>query len=304
MSDNQRQCLDCSVDITMEHWNRRRCKPCAEVRNKSSDRQRARLRHLAIGPRLWPAVCKACNGDFLTPRRAQQYCSHKCSKSVRIDATCPVCSETFETYAARPARFCSVACKSWAERNGDGPAMTARSCGWCAQSIIGRNRRAIYCSDRCMRTAAQSRRAAKGAGNLARDRVLALHVFERDNWACHLCRGTIDPKVRKGPEMPSLDHLIPVSHPEYPGHVIHNLAAAHLRCNSLRSDTVTEQVRMLYVSLGRKYGAGELAAPAVGKARLVTHCPKQHPYDPPESYPGSRYCRECNRIRGRKLRGR
>lgn len=153
-----------------------------------------------------------------------------------------------------------------------------------------------------MRTSAQARRVGKGAGSLLRNRVLALHVFERDSWVCHLCEKAIDRQVRKGPEMPSLDHLIPVSHPDYPGHVIHNLAATHRRCNSLRSDRITEGVRALYASLAHRYGVGQLVAPAVGKARLVTHCPHGHAYDPTESYPGGRFCRECNRIRGRKLR--
>lgn len=31
--------------------------------------------------------------------------------------------------------------------------------------------------------------------------------------------------------MGSIDHLIPVAHPDYPGHVWENLAPAHLICN-------------------------------------------------------------------------
>lgn len=212
--------------------------------------------------------------------------------------TCAVCLTEFETYAANPAALCSAACRSWSARNGLAAApLAGRQCGWCAKPIVGRNRRSLYCTDRCTRTAAQARRHAKGAGNLTRHKVLALHVFDRDGWTCHLCGHPIDRDVREGPLMPSLDHLVPVSHPNYPGHVIWNLAASHLRCNYLRKAVITPGARSRFHELCRRYEVGELVAPPEGDATRVTHCKWGHAYDPDETYPGRRYCRQCNRER-------
>ncbi|WP_458089491.1 HNH endonuclease [Streptomyces malaysiensis] len=81
-------------------------------------------------------------------------------------------------------------------------------------------------------------------------------VFERDNWTCHLCGGGIDRTLRnKHPRMVSLDHVIPVSDLDYPGHVWENLAAAHLRCNTVKGGHATERDWNLY----RKLLAARLA---------------------------------------------
>ncbi|WP_190172906.1 HNH endonuclease [Streptomyces mirabilis] len=75
-------------------------------------------------------------------------------------------------------------------------------------------------------------------------------VFDRDAWTCHLCGGHIDRTLRnKNPQMVSLDHIIPVCDPDYPGHVWENLAAAHLRCNTVKGGTATPEDWNLYRKL-------------------------------------------------------
>lgn len=292
-----RRCLGCEGDISAAHPRRQRCVPCATARNAEMSRASNQRRHQAYGARRWPLTCAGCAKAFTSPSRKQKYCSHSCSKSIRTVKVCVVCSSEFKTYAANPARFCSTSCRGWAAFNGARAFVPPSGCAWCARPVVDRNRKAIYCSDRCMRTAAQGRRTAKGAGNAHRDRVLALHVFERDQWICHICMQLIDKAVRGGPLMPSLDHLIPIAHPEYPGHLTYNLAAAHLRCNSLRRDTIAEADRRLYEELARRYEVGEIVAPPVTERHRRTHCSQGHPFDPDESYLGGRYCRECNRSR-------
>lgn len=293
---DDRLCLDCDADISDFHPNRKRCLPCAEQRNARMGRAASRRRYRTEGARLWPLTCSHCGASFHSTNRRQLYCSHKCSKSIRTTRSCLVCGASFETYAARPATMCSTGCRAWAGRNGAVSFPTARDCGWCGRPIVGRNRRSLYCSDRCMRVAAQARRHAKGAGH-TRDRPLALHIYERDGWVCHLCQKPVQREIRKGPLMASLDHLVPVSHPNYPGHVPWNLATSHLRCNTLRQAEVTAAIQARFAQLVRQYEAGELSAPAVGKHHRVTHCKYDHAYDPDETYRGKRYCRQCNRDR-------
>lgn len=83
--------------------------------------------------------------------------------------------------------------------------------------------------------------------------VLPADVFARDNWTCHICNGRIDRTLRgKDPMMVSLDHVIPIDDPDYPGHVWENLATAHLRCNIRKGHRATDRDWMLYRELASR----------------------------------------------------
>lgn len=57
-----------------------------------------------------------------------------------------------------------------------------------------------------------------------------LVVFERDNWTCHDCGGSIDPELKgRQSRMASLDHIVPMS--KGGPHTYENCAAAHYGCN-------------------------------------------------------------------------
>lgn len=71
------------------------------------------------------------------------------------------------------------------------------------------------------------------------ERIYLPAVFIRDDWTCQLCGGSIDPEsTYPDPMMPSLDHIVPLSHRYTPGHVSSNVQASHLRCNLRKGDRV------------------------------------------------------------------
>jgi 5-methylcytosine-specific restriction endonuclease McrA len=68
------------------------------------------------------------------------------------------------------------------------------------------------------------------------EQIVALEIFERDNWICGLCSKPINKWLR----CPSwwaatLDHIIPLS--KGGQHIATNIQAAHLKCNLDKGDT-------------------------------------------------------------------
>jgi 5-methylcytosine-specific restriction endonuclease McrA len=84
-------------------------------------------------------------------------------------------------------------------------------------------------------------------------------IFERDKWHCHLCGQPVDKSLAgHHPLMASLDHIIPVSDPGYPGHVAANLALAHLICNTSKGARARAEdwARYRLLSKGEDHGQG------------------------------------------------
>lgn len=108
----------------------------------------------------------------------------------------------------------------------------------------------MYCGRACQATSGKERRAAKIAGAKV-ERVYPIDIYERDGWICHLCGVRIDPLLteRYNPSRVSLDHIIAVAAPGFPGHVWENVAAAHLGCNIAKGDRVSAADRALYARL-------------------------------------------------------
>jgi len=76
-------------------------------------------------------------------------------------------------------------------------------------------------------------RPAKARGDY--EKIDRTKVFERDGWRCGICCGTIDPQLSHPHQMcGSIDHVIPLSRGG--SHTYANVQAAHLRCNSIKSD--------------------------------------------------------------------
>lgn len=62
-------------------------------------------------------------------------------------------------------------------------------------------------------------------------------IFDRDGWVCQLCGEGIPIVVMwPHPLSASLDHVVPLSDPECPGHLKSNVQASHLVCNLIKSD--------------------------------------------------------------------
>ncbi len=216
-----RTCETCPESLAGRHANARFCRSCSRARSLAQSNAKA--------PTVYERVCQHCDLPFVAPSKRQRYCSSRCSGLATVPppptAPCRACGVTFTGHGIG----CRRACTAWIRRHPGRPIPTA--CGNCAGPIIGRAVGALYCSRACAGSVMAKRRRAAREGRPVH-RIVPLDIFERDRWTCHLCTFPIDRDQRdKQPGAPSIDHLIPVAHPDYPGHIAPNLAAAHWACN-------------------------------------------------------------------------
>lgn len=194
--------------------------------------------------RITAATCLLCGSAFDCGRASMRYCSSRCrfaaekrrNRSVAsafvVRAQCLACGATMPLKRRAGSKYCSAKCGEryynapdrFAERFG----RTCENCGTAIQDGARLLRR--FCSTLCQNRANQHKRRVRKRG-LPVENVNRAEIFERDDWTCHLC----SKEITSGP---TLDHLIPVSHPLCPGHVWENLAAAHRSCNSSKNHRV------------------------------------------------------------------
>ena len=98
-------------------------------------------------------------------------------------------------------------------------------------------------TDRALRWAKENPERHRGRGARYRSRRYStvVEVFTReeiaarDGWVCAYCTEPVDPDTRfPDPMAGELDHVIPVTHPDYPGHTRENAALVHSRCNKTK----------------------------------------------------------------------
>jgi hypothetical protein len=177
-------------------------------------------------------------------------------------------------------------------------------CGYCTGPIVGRALGSLYCSRDCATNVMAQRRRAARQGKPVH-RIRPADIFERDDWVCHLCTRPID-RVQRGkhPLAPALDHLIPVAHPDYPGHIAANLAAAHWACNTAKGARVTADDFALYARLAVGMPPGEpVARRHWTRSSPGTHCSFGHEFTEENTYVRpdgkGRQCKKCIRRRAR-----
>ncbi len=243
----QRVCVACGVDISDRHANCMRCVPCQGKYRK------ARYLH----------QCAHCDVEFRTNSlQPQRFCSYRCrgnglDKNVN-ERTCVVCGAQFLSWVAD---VCSAACQQWRWRNPG--ARVGRTCRYCGSAIAAKKQfGSMYCGLACQ---------GKARNHLRRQRIESkpietfspVEIFQRDQWTCHLCNKSISPSAR-GNMSPSLDHLIPVSHPRFPGHIRTNVAASHWRCNHRKRASLSDHdillVRYLVCQVGVRAAQARIAA--------------------------------------------
>jgi hypothetical protein len=82
---------------------------------------------------------------------------------------------------------------------------------------------------RCVECRSRSNKIA----SLPREFYDRYEIAERDNWTCGICGDEIDPSVTEitDPGYLNIDHIIPVTHPKFPGDIRSNIQASHRVCN-------------------------------------------------------------------------
>lgn len=245
-----RKCAGCDGEVPAR---RKYCDECRVARKRERDSQRQ--------PRMRSANCATCDATFTAHYCGgsgwRKYCTEQCraeaarQRGERIRRVWPSCSVNFGTcsvcsvlFASRTsgAMYCGALCRELANNHSLESlhaTLVCVECGvtWKRWERPGKWR---YCSDECQR-----RRVGRISRATRRARLRAAWVesvdlrvvAERDGWRCHLCRKRVTEQNW------SLDHLVPLSHGGEHSYV--NVALAHHRCNTLRSNRGSAQLRLV-----------------------------------------------------------
>lgn len=204
-------------------------------------------------------TCKRCGAHFLVVSAlgcgSRRYCSDQCRDEAQRDRArarlqpprpkpfrltlilvkpCAYCSTP--TYGKAPC--CSHRC--YVRRRDGLPRW--HDCAECGETfdVMARSHATLYCSTRCATRRNRrivKRRRRRALRHTTTEPVDIKQVAIRDGWRCHICKRKVSTKTW------SLDHLIPVS---YGGpHTYANVALAHHRCNTLRSNTGPAQLLLV-----------------------------------------------------------
>lgn len=118
----------------------------------------------------------------------------------------------------------------------------AGTCARCGQAFIADRQTGAsvqpeggpFCSERCKKRSASSRRRARRVNAYVED-VSPAYVYRRDGYKCQICGKRLAmTKTAPHPKAPTIDHVIPLA--QGGTHERNNVQAAHFLCNSLKSD--------------------------------------------------------------------
>lgn len=205
-------------------------------------------------------VCVVCDEPFsISLQFDRPTCSRACagwlrrhpdgSKPVRECQRCGGSLAGMTLKARYCSRLCIVAARSVKAGKNKSFRVRPAECLLCGASLSQRTFNALYCSRACQAKRGHQYRSA-ALSNQPVEAVPVGGIFALWDWHCHICGEPIDKTLRgQHPMMGSLDHIIPVSHPDYPGHVWENLAPAHLCCNIRKGSLPSDADLDLYASL-------------------------------------------------------
>jgi len=207
-------------------------------------------------------VCEWCGRTFTRnnhDKNAARFCNKKCSGAkrtalsrARIEAQREnkrqererdLLSKRSEISRRRMARM--------------GLEVSCRVCGGRFVKPLGKGLRDLcsaYCRATAMKAARRRMRERHGtkpcerarARGLPYERCGPISVGTRDKWRCQIC-GVSTPRRLRGtydPCAPEIDHIIPLAHPESPGHVWSNVQCLCRRCNARKGATIGGQFRL------------------------------------------------------------
>lgn len=212
-------------------------------------------------------ICRSCAKVF-QPKAADRvsFCSRECAYSFhsirrqeRLSQTeiakirqCQICGAEFKSQ--RKNKWCGATCRKreMARRTKERyvPAPIAQyECQRCGQRFI-RGRRLHgellpYCTA-CSKSKSRRLRKRKARARM-RDVVRVpyadVDIFARDGWRCQLC-GKKVARYKTVPHSlaPTIDHITPMS--KQGADTPSNVQCAHFRCNSLRSNKGSAQLRL------------------------------------------------------------
>ena len=218
-----------------DYHARHRAKP--EVASRRQERERKQGRAYRQKAKV-AATCIVCAAEWMADCKAKtrpvKYCSMKCRYiDTHGGPSTPV-------PARHPSRSTRVPEDHPSRKRPDlRPRFMVGRCAHCgdwftADRLAFSSHADRSCSQRCARRLAKTRRRAAERGAYVAQ-VNRFEIFERDQWMCKLCSELIlREAVAPHPLSPSIDHVVPLARggTHEPG----NVQAAHLLCNSVKSD--------------------------------------------------------------------
>lgn len=185
--------------------------------------------------------CDNC-GKYLTvlqKRFCSRECFHKSQRTVKgTTRTCVICGFDFELRMFR-TECCSLECSKI--KGGHTKATKPREriqkeCEICGirfeYRYFGGANFPKYCEDcRLPLERDRSRRRRMITKYKAIEKIIDVHIYDRDNWICQICGESVKKRISwPDPFSPSLDHIVPIS--KGGEHETNNVQLAHLGCNS------------------------------------------------------------------------
>lgn len=200
--------------------------------------------------------CEQCGKSMAGRHSNARFCDDRCwhrfhnpPADLTVPIVCDVCSSEFYRKSERGTapKFCTNRCEQWRRRHPDAEWIASgRRCDHCGTDIDHMRNGARFCSPICCSGFAGHKRRVM-LRSLPHEPINKYRVFERDGWLCHLCTKRIDKTLKHpDPMSASLDHVIPISDPESPGHVWANVAASHLTCNLRKHTSSMGEQLMLF----------------------------------------------------------
>jgi 5-methylcytosine-specific restriction endonuclease McrA len=202
-----------------------------------------------------PFHCERCGIEYSTRRQAgegERYCSRTCADQRRaIPRLVRLEVAALREIASRWRAAAAIAKKN-RDRDDARRLRAMRACVSCGSSFTIKTYPAVRCfacrkanrktqpGYRINRKAHAARYRARRRGAVQVERVVALHVFERDGWRCYLC-GIATPQELKGQNhhhAPTLDHMVALANGG--SHTMENVKCACRACNSRKSDRTLE----------------------------------------------------------------
>lgn len=238
-SDYETNCLYCGSEIIWNHNTGPKKKYC----NKSCRDKFSIAKRKQEGSSV---TCGNCGKHLsvLQMGRKQKYCSPECyRKSLRIfkgtKRNCVICGIEFEPHM-KHNQCCSTKCamkktrKYQIENARKNPLlMDCENCGIPIEYFdYGGSVKTKYCDDcRLSLERDRSRRRRIITRYQALEKIIDVHIYERDNWICQICGEHVNEHIKwPDPMSSSLDHIIPIS--KGGEHIRSNVQLAHLECNN------------------------------------------------------------------------
>lgn len=220
-----------------------RCRNCDEIKRLESDVRNDLVKTL----KSLVKVKKQEEKEFLENKKRNQI------------FVCTVCGIEFRYGDVWMKKFCSTDCLNKHKEQLESERNKERICEECGSSFTMKgSKRKSYCSEQCCKRNQNRRKELKNKFKNAKiDYSISLEkLYERDNGVCYICGEMCDWEdygVRDcgtiicGDRYPSIEHIVPASRGG--SHTWDNVALAHRRCNTMKSNhliynTKTNQLRL------------------------------------------------------------